>query len=104
MEKQGFDGKKPNWNAVKTINKPVVLAEGRKIVCEVRRRQWQMFFSLDFRYYFFAATGLTCFIVLCKILLPWKFMDKSISWSPAKTVKQRQPKLLDTNANPLAQD
>lgn len=53
--KAKLDGKKPNWNTLgksKNIQKTEDTSEGkdrRKIICEVRRRHWQMFFYVNFR-------------------------------------------------------
>ena len=46
-----------------------------------------MFFYLDFRSHFFDAIGPYCFIVLYKILLSSKLIDKSSSWSPKRPQK-----------------
>ena len=66
----------------------------RPIVCQVKHQNWQMLFYLDLHSKFFVATGPNCFIVLCKILLPGKLFDKSISWWPKRPSKQRRTSFL----------
>ena len=62
------------------------LAIQSKLVCQVWRTD-KCLFLLDFRSYV-ETFGPLCFEVLCKIILIWKFISKSISWSPKRLQKQ----------------
>ena len=76
---QGFDNKKPNWNAL-----------WRKIEWPKQTRgetHWQLHFYLNFRSYFEAA-GPYCFNVFWKILLQSIFLARSILW-PLKRVQKQ---------------
>ena len=61
-KRQGFDGKKPNWNALwRNISRDI-----SKLVCEVRRTENCSCISI---FAPFEATSPNCFNVFCKVLL-----------------------------------
>ena len=82
-DKELLRGLKNPWCGLrKTVSKHLKVYN-----CLRSETYWQMSFCLDFRSYSFEAAGPNCFIVLCKILLPWKVIAKSISRSPKRPVQ-----------------
>ena len=70
-KRQGFDGKKPNWNALwRNISRDITGQKQTRLRSEKQWKFWKLLFYLDFPSYF-EATSPNCFNVFCKILLQW---------------------------------
>ena len=91
-KRQGFDGKKPNWNALwRNMSRDIT---GHKQSRLPSKTLWKLLLYLHFHSYF-KTTSPNCFNVFCKILLQSIFLARIINKNKNKS---KNSKISGTNS------